>query len=154
MRKAKKDGGNPELKLSITPMIDVTFLLLIFFMLLPFRTLERKVAAFLPKDKGGAHSKVKIVDPPKISVVLRRQKDEPATRVKLLDTLIGSGETGFVVLDDRLAAIAARNREMPGFIDATGYVPHADVIRVIDSFQKAGVETVEFKGAPPKGRER
>jgi len=154
MRKAKKDGGNPELKLAITPMIDVTFLLLIFFMLLPFRTLERKVAAFLPTNKGLGEQIVPIEDPPKISVVLHRQKDESATRVKLLDTLIGSGETGFVVLDDRIAAIAARNREMPGYIDATGYVPHADVIRVIDAFQKAGVETVEFKGAPPQGRER
>ncbi|MEN8150118.1 MAG: biopolymer transporter ExbD [Planctomycetota bacterium] len=35
---------------SMTPLIDVTFLLLIFLMLLPMRSLERQVAAFLPRD--------------------------------------------------------------------------------------------------------
>ena len=35
---------------SLTPLIDVTFLLLVFLMLLPMRSLERKVAAFLPSS--------------------------------------------------------------------------------------------------------
>ena len=39
--------------LPMTPMIDVTFLLLIFFMCtLKFKTLEGKLAAYLPKDVG------------------------------------------------------------------------------------------------------
>ena len=39
--------------LEMTPMIDVTFLLLIFFMCtLKFKTLEGKLNAFLPKDVG------------------------------------------------------------------------------------------------------
>jgi len=154
MSRAKRDVDNPELKIAITPMIDVTFLLLIFFMLLPFRSLERKVAAFLPMDRGGAKTKVKITDPPKIAVTLHRRIDEPATRVVLLDTLIGSGETAFASLDDRVKAIAARDRELPGFIDATGHVPHGDVIRALDSFQKAGIEDVTFKGTRAKGRDR
>jgi len=40
-------------ELEMTPMIDVTFLLLIFFMCtLKFKTLEGKLAAYLPKDVG------------------------------------------------------------------------------------------------------
>ena len=50
--KAKGTSDADDVKLQITSMIDVTFLLLIFFMLLPFRTLERKVAAFLPVGVG------------------------------------------------------------------------------------------------------
>jgi len=153
MSRAKQDGGNPELKLSITPMIDVTFLLLIFFMLLPFRSLDRRLAAFLPREKGLAPTIRNVPIEPKISVVLHRKQGEPATRVKLLDTLIGSGETGFAALDERVRTIVARNRDLPGSIDATGFVPHGDVIRAIDSFRAAGVEKLEFRGAPPKGRE-
>ena len=36
----------------MTPMIDVTFQLIIFFMLQKFKTLEGKLSAFLPKDVG------------------------------------------------------------------------------------------------------
>ena len=36
---------------ALTPLIDVTFLLLVFLMLLPMRSLERKVAAALPRDR-------------------------------------------------------------------------------------------------------
>ncbi len=43
-----KDG-----ELEMTPMIDVTFLLLIFFMCtLKFKTLESRLAAYLPDDGG------------------------------------------------------------------------------------------------------
>ena len=35
---------------SMTPLIDITFLLLVFLMLLPMRSLEKQVAAFLPTD--------------------------------------------------------------------------------------------------------
>ena len=39
--------------LEMTPMIDVTFLLLVFFLLtLKFKVLEGKLAAYLPKDAG------------------------------------------------------------------------------------------------------
>jgi len=42
-----------EQKLEMTPMIDVTFLLLIFFMCtIKFKTLEGKLSAYLPKDVG------------------------------------------------------------------------------------------------------
>jgi biopolymer transport protein ExbD len=56
---AKRSSGTlalligEECKLDMTPMIDVTFLLIIFFMCtLKFKTLEGKLSAFLPKDVG------------------------------------------------------------------------------------------------------
>ena len=150
--KTGSGGSAEDIKLQITPMIDVTFLLLIFFMLLPFRSLERKVAAFLPKDRGLAKTKIKLEEVPKITVELKRTKDEKITRVKLLDQEIGSGETGFGLLDQRIKAIAASNDELPGEINAWAWVPHADVIRAIDSFMKAKVTDLTFVGAPPPGK--
>lgn len=54
-----------EVKLELTPMIDVTFLILIFFMCtLKFKTLEGKLVSYLPTDKGlsAAQAEVEIED--------------------------------------------------------------------------------------------
>ncbi|MEZ5989636.1 MAG: biopolymer transporter ExbD [Planctomycetota bacterium] len=48
----KKRGELADTEMDMTPMIDVTFLLLIFFLCLEFKTLEGKLAANLPKDVG------------------------------------------------------------------------------------------------------
>ena len=51
-RKRKRQAEAPP-KSDMTPMIDVTFQLLIFFMLtIEFKILEGKLAAYLPKDVG------------------------------------------------------------------------------------------------------
>jgi biopolymer transport protein ExbD len=145
-----------EVKLSITPMIDVTFLLLIFFMCaMKFKTLERKVAAFLPTDRGPAKTVQLFPPETKITVKLRWDEGTRATRVKLLDSEIGMDDPAFVVLDQRLAAIRGNpdNVEMPGELDAGAEVPHADVVRCVDSFMKAGITNLRFRGAPPPGRE-
>jgi len=41
-------------KLSLTPLIDVAFLVLIFFMALPMKRLDTKLSAHLPVDHGHA----------------------------------------------------------------------------------------------------
>ena len=49
-KKKKRELGSAEM--DMTPMIDVVFLLLIFFLCMEFKTLEGKLAANLPKDVG------------------------------------------------------------------------------------------------------
>jgi len=45
--------ASEDCELEMTPMIDVTFLLLIFFICtIKFKTLEGKLSAYLPKDVG------------------------------------------------------------------------------------------------------
>ena len=47
------DIAEEEHEMEMTPMIDVTFLLLIFFLLtIKFKILEGKLSAYLPKDVG------------------------------------------------------------------------------------------------------
>lgn len=150
-RGKKSEGGAEDIKLQLTSMIDVTFLLLIFFMLLPFRSLERKVAAFLPKDRGLAKTKIKLDETTKITVELKRTETERHTRVKLLDQEIGIDDQGFRALKQRIAQIAGANSDLPGEINAWAEVPHAHVVRVIDAFMAAKVSDITFIGAPPPG---
>jgi len=154
MRRAIDD--QEEVKLSMTPLIDVTFLLLIFFMCaMKFKTLERKVSAFLPKNKGQAITLIKIDEPAKITVQLKRDQVAKATQVSLLGSRIGMDAQGFSLLDRQLSVIRDNpvNKELPGELNAGPEVPHADVVRCVDAFMKAGIKNIEFVGTAPPGRE-
>lgn len=54
------DDAQEEVKSDMTPMIDVVFLMIIFFICIDFKVLESKLAAYLPKDKG---SQSTVVEP-------------------------------------------------------------------------------------------
>ncbi len=76
-----RELAEEECELTMTPMIDVTFLLLIFFMCtIRFKTLEGKLSAHLPKDVGfqseplGPVEKVDI----KLTVISEGSKMHPA----------------------------------------------------------------------------
>ena len=71
-----QDVIKEEVKLELTPMIDVTFLILIFFMCtLKFKTLEGKLVSYLPTDKGlsSAKADVEVED---AEVILKIEKAE------------------------------------------------------------------------------
>lgn len=51
------DDVQEEVKPDMTPMIDVVFLMIIFFICIDFKILESKLPAFLPKDKGSQNTK-------------------------------------------------------------------------------------------------
>ncbi len=50
--RAVQEMIDEETKPNLTPMIDVVFLLLIFFMLMKFKTYEEKLDSHLPQDEG------------------------------------------------------------------------------------------------------
>lgn len=52
------DDVQEEVKPDMTPMIDVVFLMIIFFICIDFKVLESKLPAYLPKDKGSQSSMV------------------------------------------------------------------------------------------------
>lgn len=52
------DDAQEEAKADMTPMIDVVFLMIIFFICIDFKVLESKLPAYLPKDKGSQTFKV------------------------------------------------------------------------------------------------
>lgn len=148
---ARKRVKIDELKMNMTPLIDVTFLILIFLMVLPFKTLERKVAAFLPKDRGLAKTAIKLEEKPKMEVVLKRTKGETSTQVIFMNEGLGVDDAGFARLEQEIAATHGRDAEIPGEIFAWPWVPHQDVIRAVDAFMKSKVLEITFVGTPDKG---
>ncbi len=80
-----------EAKNDMTPMIDVVFLLIIFFLCIDFKTLEAKLPAYLPKDKGSQSTPEEPVEQLSIMIVMDRWGDEITRdpKKKLIDPETG-----------------------------------------------------------------
>ncbi len=152
-----------EQKLEMTPMIDVTFLLLVFFLCtLQFKTLEGKLSAYLPKDQG-LNAGDELVEKIRVVVAVR---DEGARRDAARPSRAWSGEGHFELVgrmleyrvgprtyDDlgdvqaRLEFLRERDPERPALVDARPGTVYADVVGVLDALALAGFEDVTFVGA-------
>ena len=162
-----KDIADSKHKLEMTPMIDVTFLLLIFFMcMIKFKTLEGKLAAYLPKDVG--------VNPPdaepieKIDLVLKVAR--PGSKLHPLKEEPWSGTGPYRYGPDRVIQYAIGPRQVSSLedvsrqlgdyfkadpergmtIDPRQDIVNADVMAALDVAILAGFTDITFKGAPIK----
>ncbi|MCB9914313.1 MAG: biopolymer transporter ExbD [Planctomycetes bacterium] len=153
-------------ELEMTPMIDVTFLLLIFFMCtLRFKTLEGRLAANLPTDVG---VNVGLTEPPE-AVEVRLVLVEPGARLDPRSGGAWSGAPGarFAFSADRRVEYAVGPRR---FADLDGLRARLDelhaadptrrlklapgpgvvtdeVVTVLDAVVGLGYEAVGFQGA-------
>ena len=175
----KKDLGRDECEMEMTPMIDVVFLLLIFFMCtLRFKTLEGKLAAYLPRDAGVNPWQELPID--KVDILIR--VSEPGTRYLAGHSarerqIYGPGATGrYVWGEDRvleysvatfettdLEQLRARltrifkdrralgEQDVPATIDARSGTAYEDVVEVLDQVIHAGFTDITFVGAYPDG---
>jgi len=169
-----------EVKPDMTPMIDVTFLLLIFFIVtLKFKTLEGRLDSNLPKDMGSKTSEQEEID--KIDIVMRiaspgNLQPDPETRTKSkpqgrLNHYVGRvlrlsvGTTSFTVRMDEFGAdgllvdLSKLRRALDGFdveetpvtLDAREDIVYADVIGVLDVVISEGYQKVSFAGSQEQG---
>ena len=170
-----EDIANETYEMEMTPMIDVTFLLLIFFILtLKFKVLEGKLAAYLPKDVGVNQSEAEIKE--KIEIVVRVVPGKEGVKVYATDpnkgqpwrpsqggdkdrrfTMApGSREVEYAigarkykdVLDvrSRLKELFKQDPERPSTIDARPGTYYADVVPVLDATIEAGYTDITFIG--------
>jgi biopolymer transport protein ExbD len=152
-------------KPDMNPMIDIVFQLLIFFLVtMKFKTLDMKIEAFLPTDRGLAATITKLEEKPKIVAVLKRRSAggvlEKSTRVRVQNQTIGTSDKADTwklltskakeILDRHLANSGAIE-DVKGEVDASPLVPTGDVVRAVDAFIAAGLQDVTFIGAPPPG---
>jgi biopolymer transport protein ExbD len=152
-----KDENAP--KPDLNPMIDVVFQLLVFFLVtMKFKTLDMKIEAFLPKDKGLAQTIQEPDEKPKVVAVLKRKPGEPVTRVKVANLTLGDTSTpevwGRLTIKaketlDRHLANNGKAEDVSGEVDASAFVPTGMVIRAVDAFVAAGIANVTFVGTPP-----
>ena len=141
-------------EMNMTPMIDVTFQLIIVFLCsMKFRTLDEKIEAHLPT--GGIQDRWQQVARPE--TVARIRLDRPAgaaaARLWLHGESLGStaeGEALWTRLGERLSAMRARDPDLVGEIDASPEVEHGEVVRAVDGLLGAKVESVRFRGTRPR----
>jgi biopolymer transport protein ExbD len=163
----KEMQANSEM--NMTPMIDVSFLLIIFFICLPMKLLEGKIQAFLPTDKGINPTPT---EPPlalKVTVHLLARQERPTkygppgaestvnmpTEIKYkiageetsdLRTVADFIKKGYQAIKD------TPNAQITGEIKAGHKVPHKFIVAVLNKFAEAGMTKVDFFGTaiPPK----
>ena len=163
MRRAK-DRATPQARLQMTPMIDVTFLLLIFFMCtLRFRTLEGRLEATLPRDAGSRVTPEEPREP--VLVELRVVGGAPSTPTspgaalrdprRELEYSVGPWRTRDLdALGERLVAVRRSLRERTGLepralLDPREGTVAQDVVSVLERVLEAGYRDVAFTGAAP-----
>jgi biopolymer transport protein ExbD len=144
MKRWRFTDGPPTLHM--TAMIDITFLLLVFFICATrFRMQEGKIDSFLPPE--GTQRVTEKPEPPPASLLVRIRRDPGGRVVFRLD---GAPCRDVPTLLGRILA-AKRFRDIDRVIvhpDAD--VPHGKVISVLDTCRKAGIPDVAFP-APRAG---
>ncbi|MEQ8762475.1 MAG: biopolymer transporter ExbD [Planctomycetota bacterium] len=151
-----RDEVKKEVKIELTPMIDVTFLLLVFFLcLIQFKTLDAKLSTVLPKDAGTIHTPA---PPPieKIRVQLR-VVGEGGTSARLggtdrrrpvLEYRIGQTATrSFEALTARLRELHALDPTLKVVVVPEAEVLHEQVVQVVDTCVLLGLEEITFAGS-------
>ena len=144
--------ANP--KPEMTPMIDVTFLLLIFFIVtLNFRTLEGRLDSAMPR-RGGEPSPLE--ETLKIDIVMRvlvegeRVPDAEAPRYERYAGRKLGYQIGARRFDDLVALrgwLSDEAKDTPVSIDARDGTIYEDVIALLDVVIAEGFEEIAFAGA-------
>ncbi len=112
----------------IIPMIDIIFFLLVFFMLSTLYMVEQRV---LP-----------VALPQAASSQVDRQKHVPITVTAQGKILIDQEEIPFNLLNRRIQAELARNRETVFLLRADRQVEYGKVVAVLDELKTLGVKRV------------
>lgn len=128
----RDEEAGDELTLNLTPMIDVVFQLLIFFMVATtFQDPEREIDLDLPQANSGS--------------ALETELDEIVINVKRDGSLILSGEViDRDTLGLRLSSAAESNPETPVTIRGDRLVHHEDVVAVMDACGMAGLTSLSL----------
>lgn len=163
--------ANEKNEMEMTPMIDVTFLLLIFFMCtLKFKLLEGKLTAYLPKDVGVNQTEAEPIEKVQIDIhvdELGKKMDakgenpynDPTgdSRHTFKDRKVRYviGTQNYYDLDNLQKALkrikdgrdARGDEKVPAVLQPYGMTIMGDVIPVLDRAVAAGFRDITFGGA-------
>lgn len=161
-------GEDPGLNL--TPMIDVVFQLIVFFLLsLKFKSVDSRIDSQLPKHVGPDPTLVFVPEIPFLTVKLFRERidqpEETFTRIRIANRETVDLPPRRAEARDRAAALNRLERGIRRLWAARGFdpdakgeiktplpkgaaVPHGDVVAVLDAFVHAGILDVKFQGTP------
>ncbi len=122
----------PITGINVTPLVDITLVLLIIFMVTAKLVVSRAVPMDLPKAAtGGVVQEIFSVSVPADQRVIVEGKE-------LSDTELLA----------RARAAVAKNPELRAIIDADGSVPHKRVLAALDILRQAGLSRIAFGASP------
>lgn len=138
-----------DITMEFTPMIDVVFLLLIFFMCtLKFKILENKLATYLPTDKG---------------LNTHFEELEPVEKIRIKLSLRGSDCICYIngkplglmpevapMAYKKIHQLKTASEKSPAEIDPDPRVPHKYVVSIVDECMRAKLAEITFTGALPE----
>jgi len=128
---------------SMTPMIDISFLLIIFFILLPLKGLDFKLQCYLPQGDG----RVPTNKAPKETVKIHVRQEGDALVYAL-------GQHRAERPEALAPVIRALGKEYAYEIDSTGAIPWRYVVDAVDVLASEHCEDVRFRGAKLPVRNR
>ena len=122
-----------ELELDITPLIDVVFLLLIFFMVSTTFQHDSELNITLPK----ASKEIAKAKPDAINVAIDNQSRIFINEKELLNSQIST-------IKEALYEIASNLEDAPLIISADEETPYQVVIRTMDAARQLGLVKITF----------
>ena len=130
MRFQKKPVEEPDL--NITPLIDIVFLLLIFFMVSTTFKQEFEVGIELPKASSESRLKEKVLE-----ISIDGKGEFFVNQQKVINTQAAT-------LKRALEKSAGSDRKIPVIISADAMTPHQSVITAMDVARQLGFSRLTF----------
>jgi len=153
MATANERATREEFTMEFTPMIDVVFLLLIFFMCtLKFKVLENKLATYLPTDKGLNTHFEELEPVEKIRIKLSLRGTDCLCYIN--GRPIGIMPRARTKAYERIAQLKKACEKSPAEIDPDPKVPHKFVVNIVDECMRAKLAEITFTGALPDLKKR
>lgn len=143
--KMRKAQTGEEIDIQMTPMIDVTFLLLIFFMCsIKFKLLDGKICTYLPRDRG-VNATAEMVPLENIEIDL-----QAAPRSVRGYTIYVNEKrvAGLRELHEQVRHYHACDPDASVTCRPGGRIRHGQVVEVVDECLRAGTMKITFNGVP------
>lgn len=149
---SRKRGEKCKFDIPMTPMIDVIFQLLIFFMCsIRFKTLEGKLETNLPTDIGLNPAPAPVpVEPIRVRLWLEKPDDPETLRIMIRQNPCAGFEDLQAKLDGFLQSLSPSDRqEARVVIDSRPEVQFKHIVHVLDICKTLEVVRTEFAAPPP-----
>ncbi len=130
---------NNEVSVNLTPLIDVVFLLLIFFMVSTSFTKETHLTIDLPEASGEARAE----QPDQIEILISESGSYTINSRQLVDERLRT-------LKSAIAQISAGDTTLPMVITADAQTPHQAVVRAMDAAGQMGFVHLSITTMQPR----
>lgn len=157
-KRKKKAAKSEDPKLEIAPMLDVTFLLLIFFICtIKFKTLEGRLDAYLPKDMGSQRTNTEALENIEVRLKPKGSGDTAETTVYVgrtpVERITNMNAKEEVDLPNLYRVVGDLHNKLPDqpcVIDPDRGVPNGHVVAVLNTVMRHRIEKITFTMPPPQ----